>query len=139
MNAIKSAMIALLLTLSFVASSALAGEKDPLFINATSDDAHRAEMALAFSKNELERQHPVTVFLNDKAVFIASKPNAERFKNQQALLTSLMDKGATVLVCPICLKYYGITETDLLPGVKMGNPELVDAALFKENTKTLSW
>ena len=96
-------------------------------------------MALAFSKNELERQHPVTVFLNDKAVFIASKPNAERFKNQQALLTSLMDKGATVLVCTICLKYYGIAETDLLPGVKMGNPELVDAALFKENTKTLSW
>jgi len=139
MNAIKSAMIALLLPLSFVASSALAGEKDPLFISATSDDAHRAEMALVFSKNQLERQHPVTVFLNDKAVFVASKPNSERFKNQQVLLTSLMEKGATVLVCAMCLKYYGIAETDILPGVKISNPELVDAALFKENTKTLSW
>ena len=138
MNTIRSAVLSLLM-FSFVASSALAGDREPLFVNATSDDAHRAEMALIFSKNQLERQHPVTIFLSDRAVYVASKANAAQFKEQQALLSGLIEKGANVLVCGMCLTHYGVAEKDLLPGIKMSNPELVDAALFKEGTKTLSW
>jgi hypothetical protein len=66
MNMIKSAMLSLL-AIIFVASTALAGDKDPLFVNATSDEAHRAEMALTFAKNQLDLKHPVTIFINDKA------------------------------------------------------------------------
>jgi sulfur relay (sulfurtransferase) complex TusBCD TusD component (DsrE family) len=138
MNAIKSAVLSLLM-LSFVASSALAGDKDPLFVNATSDDAHRAEMALTFAKNQLERQHPVTIFINDKAVNIASKANAAQFKEHQALLSKLVEGGANVFICGMCLKYYGVAESDLVTGVKVGNPDLVGAALFKDDTRTLSW
>ena len=138
MNKIKVAAVAMLLAVAS-ASLAVAGEKDPLFVSAVSDDAHRAQMALAFSKNQLERQHPVTIFLSDKGVFVASKANAERFEKQQSLLNSLMEKGATVLVCGMCLKHYGIAEADLLPGVKVANPDLVEAALFKDGTRTLSW
>ena len=50
-----------------------------------------------------------------------------------------MEEGASVLVCGVCLKSYGVDEKDLLPGIKLSNPELMDAALFKEGTKTLSW
>ena len=138
MNMIRSAALGLLMV-SFVASSALAGDKEPLFVNATSDEAHRAEMAFVFSKSQLERQHPVTIFLSDRAVYVASKANAAQFKEQQALLSGLIEKGANVLICGICLKHYGVGETDILPGIKVANPELVDAALFKEGTKTLSW
>ena len=138
MNTIRSAALSLLM-FSFVASSALAGDREPLFVNATTDDPRRAETALVFSKNQLDRQHPVTIFLSDRAVHIASKANARLFKEQHALLNKLMEEGASVFVCDVCLKSYGVAEKDLLPGIKLSNPELMDAALFKEGTKTLSW
>ena len=138
MNTIRSAVLSLLM-FSFVASSALAGDREPLFINATTDDARRAETALVFSKNQLDRQHPVTIFLSDRAVHIATKANAALFKEHHALLNKLMEEGASVLVCGVCLERYGVAEKDLLPGIKVSNPELLDAALFKEGTKTLSW
>jgi predicted peroxiredoxin len=138
MTTIKSAVLSLLMY-SLVASAALAGDKDSLFINATSDDPHRAEMALVFAKNQLERQHPVTIFLNDRAVNVVSKANAALFKEHQALLTKLVAGGANVLVCAMCLKHFGVAESDLMAGVKLSNPELVDAALFADDVRTLSW
>jgi hypothetical protein len=36
-------------------------------------------------------------------------------------------------------KQLDVAESDLLPGFKMGNPDLVGGALFKDNTKTLTF
>ena len=117
----------------------LAGDADPLFINLTSDDGHRVKMAFAFGGNQLKRGHPLTVFMNDRAVFAASKANADKFPDQQKTITDLLAAGATILVCPMCMKHYGIAEGDLLPGLKVGNPELTGGALFQNGTKTLTW
>jgi sulfur relay (sulfurtransferase) complex TusBCD TusD component (DsrE family) len=122
-----------------IALPAIAGDKDPLFINLTSDDAHRATMALAFGKNQLERGHPLTVFLNDKGVLLGAKANAGKFAHQQKTVAELVGKGATVLICPMCMQHYGVKDADVLAGVKVGNPELTGAALFKDDTKTLTW
>lgn len=133
---------AVLAALSFVACplvSAHAGATDPLFVNVTTDDAHRANMALTFSKSQFARKHPVTIFLNDRAVTIASRANSERFKVHQEMLTAFVKDGATVIVCPMCMKHYGIKEADLIDGMKIGNPELTGGALFQDGTKTLSW
>lgn len=54
-------------------------------------------------------------------------------------LGELVSKGATVLICPMCMKHYGIKESDLLPGVKVGNPDLTGSFLFKDDTQTLTW
>ena len=118
---------------------ALAGDTDPLFVNATSDNVHRARMAFSFSKNQLDRKHPVTIFLNDRAVLIGSKVNAKRFKEHQAMLTAMIKGGATVLICPMCMQHYGVKPADLIDGSKVGNPELVGGALFKDGMKTLTW
>ena len=91
---------AVLAALSFVACplvSAHAGATDPLFVNVTTDDAHRANMALTFSKSQFARKHPVTIFLNDRAVTIASRANSERFKIHQEMLTAFVKDGATVI------------------------------------------
>jgi sulfur relay (sulfurtransferase) complex TusBCD TusD component (DsrE family) len=96
-------------------------------------------MAITFGQNQLERGHPLTIFLNDKGVLIGSKSNAAKFPNQQKAIGELMNKGAVVLICPMCMKHYGVKEADLLPGLKVGNPELTGAALFKDNTRTLTW
>lgn len=121
------------------AGVAFAGDADPLFTNVMTEDPHRAKMALMFSKNQMERKHPVSIFLNDKAVVLASKANAEKFKEQQGLIAALIAGGATVVVCPMCMKQYGVAEADLLPGLKVSNPELIGSLLFKDNTKTMSW
>jgi sulfur relay (sulfurtransferase) complex TusBCD TusD component (DsrE family) len=119
--------------------AAVAGDTDPLFINLTSDDGHRVTMALAFGGAQLKRGHPLTVFLNDRGVMAASKTNAVQFTDQQSTLQQLLDSGATILVCRMCMKQYGIAEGDLLDGLKVGNPELTGAHLFQDNVVTLSW
>lgn len=120
-------------------TAVVAGNTDPLFVNLTSDDTHRAAMALAFGKAQLERGHPLTIFLNDKGVVIAAKAQAAKYTEQQKTLAELMKAGVMVIACPICMKHYGIQEADLLPGVKVGQPDLTGGQLFKDNTKTLTW
>ncbi len=139
MKFISQMLLALALCVGTIATPALAGDKDPLFVNLTSDESHRADMAIYFGEKQLERGHPLTMFLNDKAVRIGSKTNSRKFAEQQKALTQLMDKGAAVLICTMCMKYYGVKEADLLPGIKVGGSDLTGEALFKDNTKSISW
>lgn len=120
-------------------AGAMAGGSDPLFINLTSDDGHRFAMALAFGGNQAKLGHPLTIFINDRGVLAASKANAEKFGEQQKTLASLLTAGANIYVCPTCMKHFGVKEEDLLPGLKVGNPDLLGGALFKDGTKTLTW
>ncbi|MBU0969446.1 MAG: DsrE family protein [Proteobacteria bacterium] len=133
----------LLVALAFIVGSigmpAFAGDTDPLFVNLTTDDSHRANMAISFGKNQFDRGHPLTIFLNDTGVNIGSKANSAKFANHQKALGELMNKGATVLICPMCIKHYGVKEADLLTGLKVSNPDLTGGALFQDNAKTLSW
>jgi sulfur relay (sulfurtransferase) complex TusBCD TusD component (DsrE family) len=139
MRLIARLLIAFAMFAGLAAGPASAGATDPLFVNLTTDDSHRANMAIAFGKNQLERGHPLTVFLNDKGVFLGSKAKAGNFGDKQKALDGLMAKGATVIVCPMCMKHYGVTEADLIPGLKVGNPDLTGGALFQDNTKSMTW
>jgi sulfur relay (sulfurtransferase) complex TusBCD TusD component (DsrE family) len=139
MKLLTSFLIALALLAGAISPPAVAGESDPLFVNLTTDEPHRANMGITFGKNQAERGHSLTIFLNDRGVLIGSKANAAKFAAHQKTLSELMSKGAVVLICPMCMKQYGVKDSDLLPGLKIGNPELLDAALFKGSTKTLTW
>jgi len=132
-------LTALALCIGAMAAPACAGDTDPLFISLTSDDSHRANMAITFGGSQHERRHSLTIFLNDRGVLIGSKANSATFADHQKALAELMGKGASVLICPMCMKHYGVKESDLLPGLKVGNPDLTGGALFKDNTKTLTW
>jgi sulfur relay (sulfurtransferase) complex TusBCD TusD component (DsrE family) len=133
----------LFLLLAFVGAIAAmpvaADSHGSLFVNLTTDETHRADMALVFSKAMIERGHPVTIWLNDRAVFLGSRQNSATFAEQQKSLTDLMGKGATVIACPFCLKHYAVEPGTLLDGVKVGNPDMTSAILFKDDTKTLTW
>jgi hypothetical protein len=39
----------------------------------------------------------------------------------------------------MCMKHYGVKESDLLQGLKVGSPELTGGAVFKDNSKSLTW
>ena len=139
MKYLSSLLLGFTLITANIAAPAFAGDTDPLFVNLTTDNSHRANMAISFGENQLERGHPLTIFLNDNGVFMASKSRAAKFGGQQKMLSEILGKGAVVLVCPMCMKHYSVKESDLLPGLKVGNPELTGSALFKDNTKTLTW
>jgi hypothetical protein len=84
-----------LLTLSCLmlalSSSAFAGDTDPLFINMTSDDNHRANMAITFGTKQHARGHALTIFLNDKGVLVGSKAHAKKFADRQKDLMALYE------------------------------------------------
>ncbi|MFO1127418.1 MAG: DsrE family protein [Rhodospirillales bacterium] len=133
------AALAMMAVALAAATPAMADTDDPLFINLTTDQDHRADMALGFSKAMLERGHPVTIWLNDSGVLLASTEQSGRLADQQKALAELMAKGATVIVCPACLKHYGVADGGLIAGTKLGNPDLTGGLLFKDDTKVLSW
>jgi sulfur relay (sulfurtransferase) complex TusBCD TusD component (DsrE family) len=135
----KTVQLLALLSLLLLTSTAFAGAKDPLFINLTSGDSHRTLMAVSFGQAQMERGHPLSVYLNDKAVLVASKKHAMMHAEQQKLLSGIAAKGGTVLVCPICSKKFGVAEADVIPGAKLTSPDITGPALSKDNTKTLSW
>jgi predicted peroxiredoxin len=118
---------------------AAAGSHDPLFVNLTSDDAHRVRMALAFAEGQAKLGHPVTIWLNDRGVYAGSKAKAGDFAEAQAKLAGLIAGGAVVIACPLCIKHYGVAETDLLDGIKVGNPQMMSDVLFKDDTQSLTW
>jgi len=127
------------LLFSLCANSAVELNKDPLFINLTSNESHRATMAIGFGKNQLIKGHPLVVFLNDKGVLMASAKNTSKFTAQQQMIQEIIKSGGTVYACPSCMKHYGVNEADLIPGIKISNPDLTEAALFTGNVRTLSW
>jgi sulfur relay (sulfurtransferase) complex TusBCD TusD component (DsrE family) len=139
MKFLRHSLILMAVIIGGAAMPAFAAGDDPLFVSLITNDPHRANMALTFSRNQLERGHPVTIFINDKGVEIASKTHAAKFADDQKALGELTDKGAVVLICSMCMKHYGVKEADLLPGIKVGSPEVTGDALFKANTKTLTW
>ena len=136
LKSIKSIVFAVLASLSL---TAIAGVNDPLFINLSTDELHRSTMAINFGKHHSANGHPLTIFLNDKAVMLGDKAGATKFSEQQQALSDVIARGALVIMCPMCLKQAGYAEADLLPGVKMGGPKLTGDALFKDGTKTMSW
>jgi len=139
MKLLARLLIVFALAFGAAVQPAFAGDADPLFVNLTTDDSHRANMGITFGRNQFERGHPLTIFLNDKGVLIGSKANTAKFADHQKALSDVMAKGGTVLICPMCMKHYGVKESDLIPGLKIGNPELTGAAVFKDNTKSLTW
>lgn len=136
LKSLKAVVIATLATLSL---SAFAGANDPLFINLSTDELSRASMAINFGKHHSSTGHPLTIFLNDKAVMMGVKAGSAKFADQQQALAEVISSGALVIMCPMCLKQAGFTEADLISGIKLGGPKITGDALFKDGTKTMSW
>lgn len=139
MNRILAAVLTLMLaSAALLTAPAIAGDA-ALFTNMTTDDPHRAKMAIGFTKNQQQRKHPVTIFLNDKGVLVGSKTKAAQFGEHQAALAEIIKGGGNVIVCPMCMEHYGVKKEDLIEGAQVGNPDLTGGLLFKDGTQTLTW
>jgi len=139
MKILQRILLTLALAVGALTLPAQAADTDPLFINLTTDEAARAGMALTFGLHQHESGHPLTVFLNDRGVLLGAQTHADRLAAPRKMLEELMKKGAIVLVCQPCMKHHGVAEADLLPGLQLSTRQLVGDALFRGNTRALSW
>lgn len=132
-------ILSIFLMIGTVSVSAYAADPAPLFLNLTTDNSHQSGVGLNFAKDQFERGHPLTIFLNDRAVRIGATANTRYFISHQELLRELMKRGATVLVCRPCAVHYGVSESNLMPGMQIAYPDAISEALFRDNTRTLTW
>lgn len=139
MTRFLASLLAVMLLATPLAPAALADNDDPLFVNMTTSEPHRAMMAIRFAKGQQALKHPVTIFLNDKGVFVGAKSKAAEYKDHQEGLAAIMKAGGVVIVCPFCMEHYGVKADDLIDGAQVGKPELTGGQLFKDDTKTLTW
>ena len=133
----------------FVSMANAGGEKGGLFVNLTTDDTWSAAKAILFAHQKvLKRGHkPVAIWLNVRGIYLADRKRAshvhglmkEEGSSIQDMLKAFMKDGGTVIACMACSKAAGLTQSDFIEGVQMGNPELVTGLLFDPNVKTLSW
>lgn len=129
-HVIFSLMLALVIGLSACEPTPPADktEKTPeLLLNLTSDatqDAHSSLMGLHFAQQALESDIPVTVFLNVDGVKLMA-PGADTLafdgENLQGLLKRIQEAGGQVVACPHCMQVEGVTEEDLLEGIRVAD------------------
>ena len=119
--------------------------KGGLFVNLSTDDMDTAAMAIGFATKVMANTgKPATIFLNVYGARLADiniPQNVHVSGNTlQEMLGMFMDAGGTVLLCPVCMKNVaGLNESEILPGLIMGKPEYVYAAMFAEDVTVLSY
>lgn len=128
---------ALALLAALIAAPVRAAE--PLFLHLSTDEPHRAAAALTFGLHQQQAGHPLTVYLSDRGVLLATQAPAAAQAPAQQQLAELLRQGASVLAVPLSLKHHGVAPQLLLPGVQPSNRALSSEALFRPGTRTLSW
>lgn len=108
------------------AEAAAAVDRDNVLVAQSNGigNAERAYATFIFSKVAASMGKKVTIFLLMDGVSLAKKGNAASVKHPDfAPLDRLMDEvlkaGTTIYACELSAKFRGITEADLVPGVKL--------------------
>ncbi len=139
----KLYVASLVLLAVFLFGPASAQQKETIFYNITKEEAWAAGMALGQAHMALDNGYSVIIFLNVRGVFIASKSFqtdswASSGQSLQDVLKSAMDKGAKVVICPMCMKKAGMTMDDVIKGVVEGGPKTMKT-MTAENTTVISF
>lgn len=98
-----------------------------VFFNVTVDgsrDPQRLDMAMKLAGFSLDEKRKVVMFFNVKGVHVPAKdfPADRKYKDDKPIqeqLKKLIERGADVHVCPICMKALGVNEEDLIEGAKV--------------------
>eukprot|EP00913_Durusdinium_trenchii_P005695 g5313.t1 len=84
----------------------------------------RLDMAMKLAGFALEEKREVFIFFNVKGVHVPTKDFSAdvKFKDNDPIkeqLAKLIERGAVVHVCPICMKGLGVEKDDIIDGAKV--------------------
>lgn len=132
-------VLALLISIPAFAGQANKG----LFVNLSTNEIGHATVAVTFAQNILKQGHPTTIMLNSKGAILAntriSHPkDSVTGRSVQDLLNTFMSSGGKVIISPLSMQKAGIRKGNLLPRVKIGNPQLLTKEIFG-NVQVISW
>jgi tRNA 2-thiouridine synthesizing protein D len=92
-----------------------------IIINEAPYQKERAYTALRFARTCVFEGHKARIFLIENGVYVAKKGQtpASDQPNLGAFLQDLIAEGQEVKACVVCIKARGITEDELIAGVKV--------------------
>lgn len=102
--------------------------RDGLFIHLSQglNNPQRVMMALSLA-DKMAEDHDVLVFLDIEGpeVVMENSPAIDlpNYGSSKKLIQSLLEKNATIIVCPMCLKQMKKTDTDLMAGIQLATKE----------------
>ncbi|PID76363.1 MAG: hypothetical protein CSB24_07030 [Deltaproteobacteria bacterium] len=139
----KVGLMAVCLVFLFV-SSGFAKESKGLNVIVTSGDAQTQMMAMALSMMTIKKGKEVKMVLCSKAGDLAVKGMKGEIikplnKSPEMMLKALIQKGATVKVCPLYLPNAAKDESVLIDGVTVAVPAEVAASLLDDEYQNLSY
>ena len=72
---------------------------------------------LRFAYTALLEDHKVNIFLVEDGIWVGKKDqDPKTYDNVGKWLADVIEEGAKVLVCGVCMKARGMSEEELLPG-----------------------
>ena len=90
------------------------------------EDLQRLDMALKLAGFSLDEKRKVVIFFNIRGVHVPTKDfNGElQYGDKEddtikAQLAKLIERGAEVHVCPICMKALGVDKEDIIKGAQV--------------------
>lgn len=144
MKSVRHSFLVVMLLAVVALAPAMADSNKTIFYNVTTDEAWSAGMALGQANAALGAGYKVVIFLNVRAVFLASKSFAtDTFSGSghslQDMLKMAMSKGATVIICPMCMHKAGMTMDNVIDGVIKGGPDVTMKAMTADDTVVISY
>lgn len=114
---------------------------DSLVIAMSTDNPEIFSAAIRIGTVAVRRGHAVTMLLRLDSIKAAVAKNeypagGTTLKKE---LLSFMKAGATIIAGGSCMKDMGLKKSDLIEGVAVGTPDIVMGALFKKDTKIISY
>src|SRR5438067_2466904 len=108
---------------------------------AGTDDPERCAQAFTVAATALAAGADVSLWLTGEAAWLALPGRAEKFElPHSAPLAELRDAvltGGTLTLCTQCAARRGITEADILPGVRIAGSASFVAEALRDGTQAL--
>ena len=100
---------------------------DGMFVHISSNDARKVLMGLSIAL-KMQEDKDVLVFFDSEAINTIVKEGDQYEMEGYAgssdeMIRKLTQKGVPVLACPMCLKSFGKSQTDLVEGITIARKE----------------
>ncbi|RYA23949.1 hypothetical protein CRU96_05045 [Malaciobacter halophilus] len=128
----------------FLTTSAFATSAKGLNVLVTSDNAQTQMMSMVLSMMTLKQNKKVNMVLCSKAGDLALKNSKSETlkpmnKSPKMMLKAIINKGASVKVCPLYLPNKNLQKTDLMSNITVAKPMDVSKDLLNNDYKNLSY